>query len=307
MKKQFGEAGPPLGRPGLQIFPEIFKYIECKVGRFILLVFLLLILCIWLVVRIASASRSNLLIHFLPVGQGDSELIVLPGGATVLIDGGPPTLDAVRALDAALPSGVRSIDIVVMTHPQLDHFGGLIDVAKRYKIGAFVSNGLSSDQASFRELKKALEDRRVQQITFGAGDSIRYASNTLIALAPSLNPESVKNQNDAVLVFELLAKNTKALFMSDATSDVEDMVEKTAGRVDVLKISHHGSKFSSSETFLKTTLPKFAFIEVGKNSYGHPTPQVLTRLGEIGARVFRTDRDGFITVRSDGTMLSVLK
>ncbi len=307
MKMQPGEVESPERKSVLQILPEVFNYIERRIGRFILIFFLLFTLSVWLLVRIVHTDQDDLLIHFLPVGQGDSELIALPGGATVLIDGGPPTLDAVRALDAALPSGIRSIDVVIMTHPHLDHFGGLIDVAKRYRIGAFISNGLSSNQASFRELKKTLEDRRVPRITFGAGDSIHYASSVLIALAPSLDLGIVKNQNEAVLVLELLARNTKTLFMSDATSDVEGAIGKIAGKIDILKVSHHGSKFSSSETFLKTALPRFAFVEVGKNSYGHPTPQALARLGEIGAKVFRTDKDGLITVRSDGATLFVLK
>ncbi len=288
-------------------YGEVLKYIEQKIERFILLFLLLFALSVWLLTRITGTNQGDLLVHFLPVGQGDSELIVLPGGATILVDGGPSTLDAVRALDVVLPSGVRSIDVVVMTHPQLDHFGGLIDVAKRYRIGAFVSNGLSSDQSSFHELEKALEDRHVPQIALSAGDMIRYASSTLLALAPSSDVQTVKNQNDAVLVLELFSKDTKTLFMSDATSEIENMVGTTVGRIEVLKVSHHGSKFSSSDVFLKTALPRLAFIEVGKNSYGHPTPQVLARLGEIGAKIFRTDRDGLVTIQSDGTTLSVLR
>lgn len=286
---------------------EIFKYIERKIGRFTLILFLLFTLSVWLLARIVHTDQSDLLIHFLPVGQGDSELLVLPGGATVLVDGGPPTLDAVRALDAALPSGVRSIDVVIMTHPQLDHFGGLIDVMKRYRIGIFVSNGLSSSQSSFYELEDVLNENHIRQITLGAGDTIRYASSTLLTLSPYPGLQSVKNQNDAALVFELFAKNTKALFMSDATKEMEERVAERVGTVEILKVSHHGSKFSSSNAFLEHVSPKLAVIEVGKNSYGHPTPEVLTRLANIGAEVFRTDKDGLIIVKSDGKTLSVLK
>ncbi len=307
MKTQFGEAGPPERKPGLRILTEIFKYIERHLGRMTLILFLLCALLVFISTRIIGTRSDDLLVHFLPVGQGDSELIVLPGGATILVDGGPPTLDAVRALDTVLPAGTRSIDVVIMTHPQLDHYGGLIDVAKRYRIGIFVSNGFSSSQGAFRELENVLNAHGVRRTALHAGDAVRYGSSTLLTLAPSAELKSGKNPNEAALILELISKNTKSLFMSDATSDIENMIKEIAGRIDVLKVSHHGSKFSSSESFLKTTLPQLAFIEVGKNSYGHPTPQTLARLKEIGAKVFRTDKDGLVTIRSDGIMLSVLK
>ncbi len=288
------------------VLKEIFKYIDRNTGRFALILLLLLVLCVWVSVRIVRADRANLTIYFLPVGQGDSECVVLPGGATVLVDGGPLTLDTVRALDKILPEGARAIDVVIVTHPQLDHYGGLIDVAKRYKIGALITNGLSSSEDSFFELKDILSEQEVPEVVFRAGDTIRYGSSVFLALAPQ-ETEHVANQNDAVLVFELSSKNTKTLFMSDATSYTENAVGKMTGTVDVLKVSHHGSKYSSGEAFVKTVSPKIAVIEVGKNTYGHPAPQTLARLEGAGAKIFRTDKDGLVTIESDGERLMILK
>ncbi len=286
---------------------EVFKYIERKSGRFILIFLLLLVLCVWLLVRITQADQKDLAMYFLPVGQGDSELVILPGGAKILIDGGPPTLNTVRALDKVLPEGTRTIDAVIMTHPQLDHYGGLIDVARRYQIGIFVSNGFSSGLGSFSELQSLLKAHKVPQIILHKGDAIRYASSTLLVLAPPVEIKSVADPNEAAILLELFSKNTTALFMSDATAEMEQDVAKQAGPVDVLKVSHHGSKYSSTEYFLRATSPTIAAIEVGKNTYGHPTPQTLARLKAVGAKIFRTDKDGLIMIRSDGTSITVLK
>lgn len=285
---------------------EVFKYIERKLGRFILVVLLLCVLFVWLSVRIVHADRDDLLVYFLPVGQGDGELVALPGGVTILIDGGPLTLDAVRALDTVLPGGVRTIDVVVLTHPQLDHYGGLLDVTKRYKVGAFITNGISNPEASFGELSRILSEQKISAVTFRAGDRVRYGSGVLCALAPQ-ETGSVADQNAVVLVFELLSKNTKMLFMSDASAETERAVGEYAGKIDVLKVSHHGSKYSSGEEFIRTVSPKIAVIEVGKNTYGHPAPQTLARFEAIGAKMFRTDTDGLITIKSDGKSLTVLK
>lgn len=266
-----------------------------KIGsRLSLIIFSLIIFDVFVWTNIfLEESNGNPELYFLDVGQGDSELVVLPPGIRILIDGGPDNR-VLNQLDSIINSFDRYLDLVVLSHPQLDHFGGLVSVLNRYKIGAFIFSGQEGTVDAFNDLKMALQKNKIPTVALIEGDKIKYVDSRFDVLSPSKDLLSSAEPNDWCLVLKMTADKIKALFTGDIDNKIEDSLIQKYGEnldVDVLKVSHHGSKYSSSESFLTETSPKIAVIEVGKNSYGHPTDLILNRLSAIGARIFRTDEN----------------
>jgi len=209
-------------------------------------------------------------------------------------------------LGRALPPTDRYLDLVLMTHPQEDHFGGLIEVLRQYDVGAFLLSGRSRDTDAYRELVRVIGERGIRMVELGSGDRIRTSGGTVRILSPTPDLLRSDDLNDTTLVARVENAGVSALFTGDAGTPVErTLVRAGIGPVDVLKVGHHGSRFSSSEEFLRVLRPAVAVIEVGKNTYGHPTPETLGRLRAVGAAIFRTDERGTIEVRPAGSGLRV--
>ncbi len=239
-------------------------------------------------------------LYFFNVGQGDSQLLVLPeaGGQSikVLVDGGP-TGAVLDALARALPATDRRIDVVIMTHPHLDHFGGLIDVLSLYDVGVFIGSGRRADVTAYRGLHEALIASEVPYIQVGEGDAITVGEYRLAILSPSSQEFLGGDLNDTSLAFILSAPEFKAFFAGDIGEGVEErLVRDYDINADILKVGHHGSRFSSSRPFLAEVSPEISVIEVGKNTYGHPAKEALDRLDEFSQNIFRTDTDGLVKI-----------
>ncbi len=263
---------------------------------------------IWSFVYAAEAPKNPEL-DFLSVGQGDSSLVMLPGFGggriKVLIDGGPSNLLVQKNLEKILPAVDRYIDLAVISHPQLDHFGGLIELFKNYKIGAVLTSGLEGNQLAWRELKRIIKEKNIREIIVENGDRIRYKDFVFNVLL-SEQPAREKEINDAGIVLLFSGRNMKAFFVADIGVKKEKELARLYNiDVDVLKVSHHGSKYSSASEFLKEATPAIAVIGVGKNSYGHPTKEAVARLASVGSQIFRTDTDGLVRVVADNGKLEV--
>ncbi|MGC9610806.1 MAG: MBL fold metallo-hydrolase [Minisyncoccia bacterium] len=279
---------------------------EKKISSVLILFFVLDVL-VFRQIAGASGAKSAFL-YFLPVGQGDSELAILPGGVKMLVDGGPPDSSVLNGLDKIFSPRDRYIDMVIMTHPQQDHFGGLVEVLRRYKIGVFIWNGETGDNPAVRDLLSVVYENKIPNLVLAAGDGIKYGGSQMKVLWPQSHIEGKININEDALIFDLESGGMKALFTGDAGEETESEILKVFPEsVDVLKVGHHGSKFSSSEDFLSVIRPKVAVIEVGKNTYGHPTAEALNRLADAGAKIFRTDKDGLIKLESSIGALKILK
>lgn len=252
---------------------------------------------LWYLVAGRASAGGNLELDFLNIGQGDSELIQLPNGREpihILVDGGPDA-SVLRELGAALPPGDRYIDLVLMTHPQLDHFGGFVDLLERYDVGAFLGNGRKGEIRAYGALRELLAQKKIPYVQLREGDAVRAGDAHLAILSPSPEELLSGELNDTCLVAMLDAGGVRALYTGDIGANVEERLARDYDlRAQVLKVPHHGSRFSSSEPFLSEVHPAFAVIEVGKNRYGHPTPDALERLARAGARIFRTDHDGTV-------------
>jgi competence protein ComEC len=277
-------------------------------NEIILLVFILVVFDVFIWWQVLfNGPNKNAELYFLDVGQGDAELVVLPGGVKILIDGGPNN-QILNQLSSVFSPFNRYIDLVILSHPQKDHFAGLIDVLKRYQTGLFISNGQKEDTRSFSDLEKIIKENEIRTITLGEGDKIRYQDNYLDILSPNKDLLLSNELNDTGLTIKLNTQSTSALFTADIDSKIEEELSKKDNLdIDILKVAHHGSKYSSSENFLINTSPKIAVIEVGKNSYGHPAKEVLNRLASVGAQVFRTDQDGTIKLLINHSQINILK
>jgi len=236
--------------------------------------------------------------YFFSVGQGDSEMIVLPGNkeARILIDGGP-NFKIISELEKVLPFFSRRIDLVLASHTDGDHIGGLSEVFNRYQVGAFVFNGEEGGE-SFENLSKILKEKNIPIIILKEKDKIKYGENFFKVLN---SKEGVREKNENSLVLLLEAENKKILFTGDISQKIEEAIleKEKIGEIDILKVAHHGSKYSSGENFISNINPKISIIEVGKNSYGHPTYETLNRLESVKSLIFRTDERGTIKVEAD--------
>ncbi len=274
---------------------------EEKIKKYapILIVLFFFDLVLWS--RIVLGSGGKFAEYFLPVGEGDSELIVTSSGAKVLIDGGPLGSPVLENLGKILPPYDKYIDVVLLTHPQEDHFGGLIDVLRDYRVGVFISNGSMSAVKSYDSLAGAIDEKKIRAVAVHAGDKIRMGDSAITVLSPEPDAPASSDPNESAIVLEVESQEMKSIFTSDMTAAAEMKVANfIAGPMNVLKVAHHGSRYSSSEKFLAAVLPMVSIIEVGKNSYGHPSPDIVERLKNVGSRVFRTDEEGLLKVFRNG-------
>ncbi|MEK7115297.1 MAG: MBL fold metallo-hydrolase, partial [Patescibacteria group bacterium] len=252
-----------------------------------------------------SDSGQALTMYFLDVGQGDSELITIDG-IDILIDGGPDA-KVLESLSKVMPATDRYIDLVILSHPHLDHFGGLTDVFKNYEVGVFIDSGHDHTISQYDYFKKGLVEENIKRINLGKGDKIKYKDLVLNFLSPAKIGQ--KELHDNTLVFMLEKENFKTLF----TGDINFKVEKNLVRdyknlaANLLKVSHHGSANSTSNEFLRAVRPQISVIGVGRNSYGHPKPALLSRLQSSGTQIYRTDQDGTIKAVLENGRLIIAK
>lgn len=248
--------------------------------------------------------------YFLDVGQGDAELSVFPDGVKVLTDAGPDKA-VLASIAKVLSPGDRYIDIGVISHPQLDHFNGFNYLLDNYNFGAFITNGRmdSPGVGEWPALLKKIESRRIPLITLAAGDKLLDKNGEIDFLSPDKELIQSGELNDTAFVELARFSAFRILLTSDIGSNVEKylIAKGLALAADVLKVGHHGSKYSSSDEFLRAVNPKVAVIEVGaKNPYGHPRREALARLASSTiAKIFRTDRNGTVEVLADGQKLRV--
>lgn len=263
----------------------------------------------------ALSGLRYLKMNVLDIGQGDSIFIETPANHQILVDGGPGSVVLGR-LPEYMPIWDRSLDMVVLTHPDLDHMSGLLAVLQKYKVDYILWTGTKRDSAAYQKWVKLVDlaqKRGTKIIIAKKGQRIFLGNATVQVLNPQENLEGVnfKNtSNDTSIVLRLTIGEKSFLLTGDMTEKAEKKIMETGVDLDsdVLKVAHHGSKYSTSEEFLQAVTPEIAAISVQKgNSYGHPTPEVLQRLQKFGITILRTDELGNIEILSDGRMIKVVK
>ena len=265
---------------------------------------LLLVAAILIWLAVFSQPRAGLLeVDFFDVGQGDAIFIETPKGYQVLIDGGPDA-SVLEKLGQEMPFYDRSIDLIILTHPEADHITGLIEVLKNYQIGQILENGFKRETAGYKEWQRLIKEKNIPVKITQAGQVVNLSQGIKIRIlwpdktAVNSSPES---SNNISVVSQLIYGQREFLF----TGDIEKQVElnlAVAGidlESDVLKAAHHGSKTSTNQLFLEKVNPNIAVISAGdKNPYGHPHQEVLERLKNV--KTYRTDQNGNIEILTNG-------
>lgn len=265
---------------------------------------LLFISTIFLIILDWKNSHRQFTFAMLDIGQGDALFIESPTGTQILIDGGPPK-KILGSLRKVMSPFDRSLDAVFITNPDQDHIGGLQDVLKNYKVGYVLESGTTSDSKTFQNLKTDFYNKKIREVLVRKGMKIDLGGGAILTIIFPDQDVSLWPTNDGSIVARLDYGNTSILLTGDATMKTEKLIleknKKENLESKILKVGHHGSRNSSSVSFVKTVSPKYAFISLGKdNKYGHPHQEVLDLFSQLGIKVFRTDKSGTIVLKSDG-------
>ena len=251
-----------------------------------------------------EVPTDQLQVHFISVGQGDSELIKLPTGENVLIDSGD-TFAAETLLNYLKNNGVETIDLAVATHPHSDHIGSMQSVMENFEVKKILRPDCDYDSLVYTDFLYSIEENGVEEIIPKPGDTFDVGDAHFEVLGPVKEYEDV---NNASIVLMMTYGETKFLFTGDQQADAEaDIISMGYDlRANVLKVGHHGSDTSTSGEFIEAVRPEIAVIEVGEgNSYSLPSDGVVMNLARRGATVYRTDQSGNIIITSDGKKLGV--
>lgn len=248
-----------------------------------------------LLIFLTQSREKNPVLSVLDVGQGDAELYTT-GGEVMLVDTGPT--GSIRT--KLRSSGIKHrIDLLVLTHSDADHIGGMQAILDSYDVGAVITNGVEGEEGSmWAKYEAYAREKGTAVISLRRGDSIYVGTTKLKVLHPNEEFRAGAGTNEASLVLLLDAPGLKVLLSGDAGIAAEESMLSLLSGVDVLKVGHHGSKSATGENFLERIRPLSAIISVGAdNSYGHPNPEVTKRLEKFGIPVYRTDQSGTITIK----------
>jgi competence protein ComEC len=274
---------------------------------------------IWILVdpRTLAAARGDGLLHvtFIDVGQGDSTFVRFPSGSTLLVDAGGLAFSSAFDIGDRVVAPVvraaafRRIDYVGLTHGDPDHIGGALAIVREFEPHD-VWEGIPVPRAApLTKLRVAAQQQGARWSNVYAGDRIGIDEVEVIARHPTpADWERQKVRNDDSLVLELRWREVSIVLTGDIGKAVEPRIASAMppARLRVVKVPHHGSATSSTREFVEALRPTIAVVSVGRgNRFGHPSPEVLARYESVGAEIFRTDRDGAVTVDTDGASLFV--
>lgn len=273
---------------------------------------IVLLLCIFLLAGCTEAVKTEKIpvtaghemqVHFIEVGQGDSILIESPSGKTMLIDGG--VKGAGQQIVSYLKElGINKLDIVVATHPDADHIGGLIPVLDNMTIEQFYDSGKVHTSQTFEEMLTRIDERNIPYHVPKIGDDIEFDKDVNVKVLNA--DDQATDNNDASIVLKMTYGNVSFLLTGDAGVALEKEMLQYDVKATVLKAGHHGSNTSSSEEFIQAVKPEVAILSYGEdNKYGHPHAEVVDRLQAIGSKIYATADLGTITVSTDGVNYTV--
>jgi len=257
-----------------------------------------------------GAGDGYLSLFFLDVGQGDAAAIRTPGGRWLLVDAGPVSRDRDAGREVVAPfllrSGARSLQALLVSHAHADHLGGAAGTIERIPAAMVVEPAVLAPDSLYLAFLSRLELDRVPWHQGRAGERWQLDGVTFRLLHPDTAWAGwAEDLNEDSLVLLVEYGRFRVLFTGDAGFPAEDRLRGRVGRVDVLKAGHHGSRSATGQAWLEELRPAAVVVSVGRNNYGHPNPGTVARIGAAGAALWRTDRQGTVTVRTDGRTVQV--
>lgn len=248
--------------------------------------------------EIRTLPARHAVVTFLDVGQGDSALLVSPSGRTVLIDGGPD-LSALEQVGGALPLSDQSIDLLILSHPDPDHFTAFPEILRRFEVGALLLPPIGNTEEPYRALIAAAQEEGTALVRADPFKDIDFGDGLLLDILwpPTENPP--QEDNDASLVLRASFATGSVLFTGDLgiKGEAQMLLSGIDVAATVLKVGHHGSRTSTSDAFLAAVHPSTAVISAGKdNHFGHPHTETLNRLASAGIRVRQIAEEGPISL-----------
>ena len=261
------------------------------------------------VMPLHNGNGDKLKISFLYIGQGDAIYIEAPNGRQMIIDGGPEG-SLMPALAPILPYGDKSIDVILNTNPDADHYAGFLDLLKTYAVGTEIESGVPSDTKTYAEFESLLKEKHIPQIVARKGMHVILDEARNISYDVLFPDRDVTGwtHNDASVVGRLHYGDTTVMLTGDGTIKTESLVlaDNPLADIqsDILKVGHHGSRTSTSDAFLNAVQPMYAVISAGKNNrYGHPHKEVTDRLAAHSIQTLVTKDVGTVTFETDGVTL----
>ena len=261
---------------------------------------------------VKTAGGTGLTVRMLDIGQGDAFLLEKDGKFVMIDTGDIEHRDQIVALLHKYQ--VKEISKIIITHPHADHLGGMNAIFKNFKVDAIYDDGMPANTGSYKNYLQQIKSRKIPYHVLKAGDELDFFDDVKFHV---LGPVSViKDQkgnsdfNNNSIVGRLTYGNFSMMFTGDAEKEEEATILKKGGtfKSDVLKVGHHGSRTSSSPAFLKAVSPKDAFISCGQgNDYGHPHKVTLQKLEKAKINIYRTDRNGTVTLTTDGSKYEISK
>lgn len=244
-------------------------------------------------------GEGQLRVIFLDVGQGASQLIISPEGKTMLIDGGNNDKEDLM-LSYLARYGVKRLDILIGTHPDADHIGGLDKVVDHLEIGDIYMPRIQANTKTYQSLLESIQRKGLKVKTAKAGLDLPFGEQVRVKMLAPVTTTDDSNNMSAVV--KLNYGSTSYLLTGDAGSESEQAIIESGAdlRADVMLVGHHGSKSSTTRRFLQLVQPTYAVIQVGPNSYGHPTQTILDRLDKQNVQTYRNDTQGTVEITTDG-------
>lgn len=284
----------------------MFEKDKFSIKKYRLFIFagLLLVINIFLLRIDWQNSHRGLTFAVLDVGQGDGIFIETPSGVQVMFDGGP-SRKASGPLSRVMSPFDKSIDAIIITNPDADHIGGLLDILKNYKVGSVLESGTLTDSKIYQSLREEMKKQNIPDILVKRGMRLDLGGGVFVDILFPDRDVSAWATNDGSVVARLSYGSTSIMLTGDSTLKTEKIIlsENSAIKLasTILKVGHHGSRTSSSPSFVKAVSPQYALISDGENNnYGHPHKETLDTLSQFGAKIFRTDLLGTIVMKSDG-------
>lgn len=248
---------------------------------------------------INTNDNDTLTVSFLDVGQADS-ILIAKDNEYMLIDAGNNE-DGPKLVTYFKKLGITKFKIVIATHAHEDHIGGMDDIIENFTIDSFYMPDTITTTKTFEDVLDALEAKQIAFQTPKINEELPFQDATLKIISID---STANNLNDTSIVSRLKYGTTSFLFMGDASSKVESRLLNQEIRSDVLKVGHHGSRYSTALTFLEKVSPAYAIISTEKNnSYDHPHTEILNRLNKNNIKIYRTDEQGTIIAKSNGVII----